>query len=210
MDVGCGTGQIAAEIASRGVAVTGVDIDADALTKAATDYPDIDFKRVKKDLLPFKNNSFDLVFCHFVLMWQARPARLVAEMARVAKPGGFVVAAAEPDYAGRIAFPDDGLKTPLSEALASQGADVNLGIRLRSLFVSAGLYTEVGVWPSLVSSPAKSEEFDSEWALYAHVLKGVLNPDVIAKEKSAARDLDLQGKRAVFLPIFYAVGKKPT
>jgi SAM-dependent methyltransferase len=42
--------------------------------------------------LPFPDASFDVVFCRYLLLHMADPVRVVREMLRVARPGGFVVA----------------------------------------------------------------------------------------------------------------------
>ena len=43
--------------------------------------------------LPFPDASFDLVTCQTLLIHLADPSAVIAEMARVARPGGLVLAA---------------------------------------------------------------------------------------------------------------------
>jgi SAM-dependent methyltransferase len=54
--------------------------------------------------LPFQP-VFDVTFCHFLLLWVSNPEKVVAEMGRVTRPGGSV-RLAEPDYGGRIDYPE--------------------------------------------------------------------------------------------------------
>ena len=46
--------------------------------------------------------SFDIVYCHFLLLWVNDPLQVVREMARV---GQSVLALAEPDYSQRVDEP---------------------------------------------------------------------------------------------------------
>jgi len=208
LDVGCGTGKISAEIAQRNVAVIGVDIDPDAIALARRRFPEIDFQHVTGGRLPFKDASFDLAFCHFVLMWQADPVALVREMARVTRPGGWVVAAAEPDWGARISFPDDGLTAPMIEALRKEDADPYAGRALRSHFARAGLKCELGVWPSAVQAPCDQQTFEAEWAFYAYMLRNHPALPLLAQAKSQAQKANERGDRLVFIPIFYTLARK--
>lgn len=208
IDVGCGSGLISAEMAKRGVSVTGVDADPAAISIAKKKYPDTEFQHVSKDALPFADESFDLAFCHFVLMWQKEPAKLLQQMARVVRKGGWVVAAAEPDYGGRIAHPDDALTKPLAKALRAQSADPYCGKKLREIFINAGMKCNVGIWPSVVESPCRDENFQAEWDLYNYILKESQESALIEKSKIVAKQADKKGTRLLFMPIFFAYGQK--
>ena len=80
--------------------------------------------------------SFDICLCHFLLLWIANPLAALKEMRRIVKPGGWVLALAEPDYGSRIDFPPEleALGQAQSKALQSQCADVSVGRKLRGLF----------------------------------------------------------------------------
>jgi SAM-dependent methyltransferase len=80
--------------------------------------------------LPFTAESFDIVFCHFFLLWVSDPLQALRELRRVTRQGGSVIALAEPDYGGRIDFPPE-LETLASWQQASlrhQGANPLLGV----------------------------------------------------------------------------------
>lgn len=61
LDLGCAYGGLAAELASRGANVTGVDISLHAVSVAQTRFPGITFIQADGLNLPFANNFFDLV-----------------------------------------------------------------------------------------------------------------------------------------------------
>ena len=50
------------------------------------------FQQGDATTLPFPDASFDLVFCRYLLLHMTDPMRVVREMMRVVRPGGFIVA----------------------------------------------------------------------------------------------------------------------
>ncbi len=121
--------------------VVGLDLNAAYLKLARRHAPRAHLSRGDAYQLPYRPGSFDVAYCHFVLLWLARPAAALAEMVRVTRPGGAVLALAEPDYGGRIDYPDElaALGAKQATALKNQGADPILGRRLAALLVEAGL-----------------------------------------------------------------------
>lgn len=208
LDVGCGTGKISAELSERRLAVTGLDADPEAISRARAAYPQVKFVLHQAPPLPFATGTFGLAFCHFVLMWQADPAALLAEMARVVRPGGWIVAAAEPDWGGRLCHPEDKLTARMIAALQADGADPSAGRKLREHFDRAGLSGEIGVWPSLVGAPSGEATFAREWELYAAVLKGADASEELKRSRDSARRADAAGTRLVFLPLFYGLARQ--
>jgi len=97
LDVGCGTGSLTftfPEIANV-ASVTGIDPSESFVEFARgrnTD-PRISFQTADARALPFESNSFDRVFSMLVLQFIPDAARAVAEMCRVVRPGGTVIAA---------------------------------------------------------------------------------------------------------------------
>jgi ubiquinone/menaquinone biosynthesis C-methylase UbiE len=92
-------------------------------------------------------SSFDLVHARTLLINVPDPDSVVAEMARLVKPGGWVVGM-EPDGAGRVYHPPNPVMDRLHEIFTAiyrqDGADPFIGRRLPELFREAGL-TDVGV-----------------------------------------------------------------
>ncbi len=94
LDVGCGTGVLAARLAARGFGMTGIDPSAGMLDVMAAEHPEVDAVRGSGDELPFDACSFDLVITVAALHHIADPVAVratLAEMVRVCKPGGRVV-----------------------------------------------------------------------------------------------------------------------
>ena len=94
LDAGCGTGRVAIELAQRGVAVVGVDVDASMLATAHKTAPDIDWH--EHDLATVDlGRMFDVVVMagNVLLFTPARThAGVVAGCARHVAPGGALVA----------------------------------------------------------------------------------------------------------------------
>jgi SAM-dependent methyltransferase len=92
LDVGCGTGQLAAALAERGARVWGVDPSPEMLDMARRAAPRAGFKEGAAEALPFKDAWFERVVFRLVVHLVDRP-RAFAEAGRVLSPGGRVVVA---------------------------------------------------------------------------------------------------------------------
>lgn len=91
LDAGCGTGDLARNIALSGASVTGVDSSAAMIREAQKKYPEIDFQVQDVRALPFQNR-FDAVFSNAALHWVKEADRAVSSIYRALKPGGRFVA----------------------------------------------------------------------------------------------------------------------
>jgi SAM-dependent methyltransferase len=94
LDVGCGTGALAVRLAAAGYRVTGVDPSAGMLEVLRRRAPDVEAVQGSGTSLPFGDASFDLVLTVATLHHIADPADVratLAEMVRVARPGGRVL-----------------------------------------------------------------------------------------------------------------------
>jgi SAM-dependent methyltransferase len=97
LDVGCGTGHLAAAIAARCAAaqVQGVDISPAYVDHAQAHHADprLVFRAGDACALDHADGSFDRVLSLLMLHFVPRPAQAIAEMRRVARPGAVVGAA---------------------------------------------------------------------------------------------------------------------
>jgi len=85
LDAGCGTGRVAVELARRGIAVVGVDVDASMLDRARRSAPDIEW--IAHDL-----TTLDLAGNVPLFTPPGTHADLVAGCARHVAPGGILIA----------------------------------------------------------------------------------------------------------------------
>lgn len=91
LDVGCGTGEMAARLMQRGYEVWGLDI-AEAMIRHARERCGSDRFRVGDiEHLPFPDNAFDAVVCLGVIEYLDMDERALREIWRVLRPGGGVV-----------------------------------------------------------------------------------------------------------------------
>jgi 2-polyprenyl-6-hydroxyphenyl methylase / 3-demethylubiquinone-9 3-methyltransferase len=92
LDIGCGGGFLAEEFARLGCQVTGVDPSLSTLQVARAHAQrsglDVDYRVGAGEQLPVGDAGFDLAYCCDVLEHVEDLDRVVAETARVLKPGG--------------------------------------------------------------------------------------------------------------------------
>ncbi|HSS75663.1 MAG TPA: bifunctional 2-polyprenyl-6-hydroxyphenol methylase/3-demethylubiquinol 3-O-methyltransferase UbiG [Thermoanaerobaculia bacterium] len=92
LDVGCGGGILAEEFARLGCDVTGIDPSERSIEVAQAHARQenlvIDYRTGSGEALPFPDASFDLAYCCDVLEHVNDVGCVVAEIARVLKPGG--------------------------------------------------------------------------------------------------------------------------
>lgn len=90
LDAGCGAGLALQLSAARGTTVTGLDASAGLLAFARTRLPHADLRVGEIEDLPFAGDAFDVVTAFNSIQYAVNPARAVAELARVCRPGGRV------------------------------------------------------------------------------------------------------------------------
>lgn len=91
LDLGCGTGQLTAEMARTGAHTTGADNSPDMIAQARRSFPELRFELADARSLPFRD-EFDAVFSNAALHWVPDPHAAAASIARALKPGGRFVA----------------------------------------------------------------------------------------------------------------------
>ena len=91
LDVGTGAGTLAVALAPLVREVVGVDVVPELLEAARrAAQANVTFVEGDATRLPFEPGSFDLVCCRRTLHHVARPELVVAELARVTRPGGLI------------------------------------------------------------------------------------------------------------------------
>ena len=151
LDLGCGTGEATVRLAGMFPAageVVGVDVGPEILEVArrrhADRAPRLRFEAGDGFSLAYPEGCFDLVVCRHVTQLLPGPERLLAELARVLKPGGWLHVLSE-DY-GMLHFPVRGGVDPdrlwhesVVPYTASTGTDARVGRRTLSLLRGLGL-----------------------------------------------------------------------
>jgi SAM-dependent methyltransferase len=175
LDVGCGFGLFAHEIASRVGAsghVVGVEREAAQIEEgkrlvaslAPRDRAEIRHGNAYD--LPLRDEewgTFDIVHARFLLEHLERPADVVAAMVRAVKPGGRVILE-DDDHEALIIYPPvpefDALWTAYARAYDAGGRDPRIGRKLVALLAGAGATPRHCDWP-FFGSCAGSETFDA-------------------------------------------------
>lgn len=149
LDVGCGTGAITRAVALQVAPgeVVGLDREAAQLETArrlatVQGIHNLQFVQGDASQLQWPDESFDAVYCRFVLEHVADLQAVIAEMRRVVRPGGWVCAYEwEPGcfvcYPGSAAI--EQVWQCIYQLQQRLGGDPWVGRKLYGLFVQAGL-----------------------------------------------------------------------
>ena len=133
LDLGCGAGFLAMAMARRGYCVEAIDssqamVELTRQTLAAAETPRVRVARGDAGALDFADASFDLVVAIALLPWVPRAEPVIAEIARVLKPGGYAIVTAD-NRARLTAILDPSYHpalAPLREALKALLARIGL------------------------------------------------------------------------------------
>jgi SAM-dependent methyltransferase len=225
LEVGCGTGAILSSLATPAV-VHGLDLEPARLVEAQVHVPAAALVCGDALALPYPSRVFDITFCHFLLLWVRDPLLALLEMKRATRPGGALLALAEPDYDSRVDKPD--ALAPLgrwqAESLRRQGADPGFGSRLADLFHQADIQpietgTLQGSSGSSISSriscglehvggerPPTSAERDLEWEVLESDLAGWIPAQEIRRMMLLDEQAWERGERVLNVPTYFAWG----
>ena len=209
LEVGCGTGVITRSLSKETIVKIGLDLSLDCV-EFASDYDHTtDFINSDAAQIPFQSNFFDITFCHYFLLWLHQPVNILKEMVRATKPGGKIIALAEPDFAARIDYPDE--LVPLgqlqTQSLYKQGANISSGRHLPEWFSKAGLkeiqFGASGFQGNIGHPPVW---ISSEWETLQTDIN-FLSPDFRLADFEEVDHASWQnGSRVLWIPTFYAIG----
>ena len=216
LEVGCGTGAIICEesLPDRDlhthVALYGIDLSAASLAECRNHAPGAFLTRGDALYLPYLDKTFDITYCHFLLLWVGDPLRALYEMKRVTKPQGHVLAMAEPDYTSRVDRPPEmsWLGKRQTESLIEQGADVGIGSRLADLFYQAGIsLLETGVIQNRGKDALTLEEWENEWSVLQADLAGTVTREELQEMKHLDEQALRRGEHEIIIPTYFAWGQ---
>jgi ubiquinone/menaquinone biosynthesis C-methylase UbiE len=146
LDVGCGSGHFTRLVAQASPTATicGVDREASRLcfARACCGADNLRYEQADMAALPFADESFDLVYCRFVLVHDRDPSGALREMARVTRPGGAVVAY-DMVHEGIWLVPERPAFAQVLQTIVAilreSGAEPNQGLHLTAGLQRAGL-----------------------------------------------------------------------
>jgi len=208
LEVGCGTGAILSELPNH-ISLHGLDLDPAALAECRGHAPTAALIRGNALALPYSDRSFDIVYCHFLLLWVKDPLQAVFEMKRVTKTDGHIIAFAEPDYLNRVDQPAELVQLGKwqTESLKRQGADPGLGARLAELFFQAGItILETGTIQNVKNEPT-AEAREMEWDVIQSDLAGMVSDEEIQKMKRSDERAWASDERVLYVPTYFAWGQ---
>jgi ubiquinone/menaquinone biosynthesis C-methylase UbiE len=213
LDLGCGTGALLDELLTKnGAVVFGLDRNRSFLSLAAKNHARAPLIEADAHFLPIVDEEFDVVLCHFLLLWVSEPALVLAEAARILKPGGAFLALAEPDYGGRIDNPEvlQQLGRWQQQSLRLQGANPQMGRQLAGFIHRTGFkQVEFGVLGGEWQTPNPEPPLTTEWEILTSDLGELSIPEARLTELKTIDALAWeQGERVLYVPTFYAWGKK--
>lgn len=209
LEPGCGTGAILADCPAGNL--HGVDWYFSNLQIARYTVPRASLSCANALALPYPSASYDACITHFFLLWVDATLAL-AEMHRVTRPGGCIIALAEPDYGSRIDRPPElaELGRLQGVALYKQGADPQTGRKLAGLFVKAGLEHVIsGVMGGEWNQRPLDDGWEQEWAALESDLAGEVSAEKLIELRRIDAAAWAHGERILFVPTFYAIGCVP-
>lgn len=89
LEIGCGIGSVVFELSKQGHDITGVDISREAIAYGLKKYDDIKLQVQAAEVLPYEDQSFDIVLSFDLFEHIAQIDRHVSEVSRVLRAGGY-------------------------------------------------------------------------------------------------------------------------
>jgi SAM-dependent methyltransferase len=158
LDAGCGSGPLSAALRDRGAVVTGIDASAAMLALASQRLgDDVALHLVDlRDHLPFDDGVFDDVVASLVLHYLEDWGPTLAELRRVLRPGGRLIAAVDHPFGAYTALqpqPDYFATTSYAVDWTFNGQTVPMRFWRRPLHAMLDAFTSAGFRPSVISEP---------------------------------------------------------
>jgi SAM-dependent methyltransferase len=160
LDAGCGAGRMSAYLAARGCLVEGVDLSPGMVAMARRDQPDLRFEVGSLAELPCADAEFAGVMLWYSAIHTPPSGQpgIFAEVARVLRPGGYVLVATQSG---------DGVRD-VAPSYRALGFDVVLERHLYSADAVAALLADVGLTEvQRLERPAQDRERDGQAVVLA-------------------------------------------
>jgi len=196
LDVGCGSGDVSLLLLKLvGVegGVVGIDHDSRAIAIArqrseAMNNPSLTFLECDLLKLPNSFGTFDAIVGRRVLMYQKDAVATIRTIATYLRPGGIVVFQEHDTTMAPASLDPFPLHKRaqgwLQQMIAREGADLNIGFNLHSIFTKAGLVVENVRAECLVQTP------DTPYSL-GNIVRACL-PRIIDLGVASAEEVEIE------------------
>jgi SAM-dependent methyltransferase len=194
LDLGCGEGRVARDLAKLGHDVVGIDVSPTLVDAARRAAPELEFVESDAASLPFPEHAFDLVVAFMSLQDIDEMERALAESARVLEPGGVFCAA---------------VVHPLNSAGTFESHDAS------SPFVISGSYLERRRYVDEIEREGLTMTFVSDHRSFADYVNPLLEAGLAldrVREVTVTRDAITQpgSERWLRVPLFLHIrARKP-
>lgn len=147
LDLGCGLGETTRLLAHffEPSEIVGFDQDPNLLAYADSrvreDQTNFTYTEGNAEQLPFEAESFDFVFCRFLLLHVPNPQAVVREMVRVCRPGGIILTQEQDTMTTSGLYPSNWAYDLVTEGYQKSFSHPQIGRQLPHLFRGAGLPT---------------------------------------------------------------------
>ncbi len=215
-DIGCGTGDDAARLASfvpEGKA-TGVDLSAAMVAEASRRFSDVSnlsYVQAPADALPFADGELDALRADRVLIHVPDPAAAITEFLRVLKPGGRLVLS-EPDMPGCwVSTAETLVSAFVGQAIATSCVHPylprDLGVMLRDMELDDVKHSAI----AMVTEDFETINHACNFALVAAGLEkaGVLPPERVQAWWNEQQERAQTGRFCAGLNVMTASATKP-
>lgn len=210
LEVGCGSLAVLNEFTELGHMTFGLDIDFQILNFSKNSKTKTKLINANGKQIPFPEGTFDLCFCHYLLLWLADPVSLLEEMTRVTNPNGWICCFAEPDYLARIDFPAplEQLGQIQNKSLDNQGVNLSCGRKITFWLQQANLSN---IHWGIIGSHQKTDLKNigkSEWETLQKDLEKISTLESSLNFQEIEDYYLSQTLGINFIPTFYAYAQK--
>lgn len=208
LEVGCGTCAILDQIDPK-YRRFGIDKDLQSTRFSRRRFPNIDLILGNGFDLPFPDRTFNLVFCHFLLLWIDDPEKLLLEMKRVTRKDGWIAAFAEPDYSGSTGKSAviDQIRSLQIQSLKNQGANPLIGKYLQSFFSKLNLRNLESGQLDITSKKLSLKQINSEIKTIKCDLRFLSSQNQGSRQIAEFKNRMFSDPLYALVPTFFAFGQ---